>query len=169
MMRQNRVPFQRMMDGDMLLVGIENQRVWLWGVHDDGDKPMVWERENDPGADWTETGEHLDEFLWHFTLVDTAFSRYGVQAHDVTSTDHERFTRTWAELGVKPWRWPGPNAAVWTRDRLIAWTMVNVRPEAPVTADSPYSIIVGARSNDDLAHVDDAGISWAWDSRNERW
>jgi hypothetical protein len=30
-MRQNRVPFQRTMDGDVLLVGIENEAVWLWG------------------------------------------------------------------------------------------------------------------------------------------
>lgn len=167
-MRQNEVPFQRTMDGNVLLVGIENQAVWLWGVRDDGDNPMVWERANDPGADWTETGEHLDEFLWHFTLVDAACSRYGLAANDVTSTDHERFTRTWAELDVKPWRWPGPNAAVWTQDRLIAWTLVNDRPGAPVTVASRYSIVVGARSNDDLAHVDDAAISWDWDSRNER-
>ena len=168
-MRQNRVPFERTMDGDVQLAGIENQAVWLWGVRDDGDNPMVWERANDPGADWTETGEHLDEFLWDFTLVDAAFGCYGVQAHDVTSADHARFTRTWAQLDVKLWRFPGQNAAVWTRDRLIAWTMVNVGPETPVTAYSPYSVIVGARSNDDLAQVDDAGISWAWDSRNERW
>jgi hypothetical protein len=138
------------------------------GVRDDGDNPMVWERANDLGADWTETGEHLDEFLWHFTLVDVAFTGYGVQAHDVTSTDHERFTRTWAQLDVKPWRWPGPNAAVWTRDRLIAWTMVNDWRGAPVTAASCYSIVVGARLNDDLDKVDDAGICWGWDSRNDR-
>src|SRR5215469_8066460 len=88
-MRQNEVPFQRTMDGDVLLVGIETQHVWLWGVRDDGDNPMVWERANDPGADWTEIGEHLDEFLWHFTLVEAAFSRYGLMANDVTSAGHE--------------------------------------------------------------------------------
>jgi hypothetical protein len=167
-MRQNKVPFRRTMNGDVLLVGIENQAVWLWGVRDDGDNPMVWERANDPGLEWTQTGERLDEFLWHFTLVDVAFGRYGVQAHDATSADHERFTRTWSQLDVKPWRFPGPNAAVWTSDRLIAWTMVNDRPGALVTAGSRYSIIVGARSNDDLVHVNDAGISWAWDTRNPR-
>jgi hypothetical protein len=55
-----------------------------------------------------------------------------------------------------------------TRDRLMAWTMVNDRPGEPVTAASRYSIIVGARSNDDLARMNDAGISWAWDTRNQR-
>jgi len=44
------------MDGGALLVGIENQGVWLWAVRDDSDNPMVWERENESGQPWTETG-----------------------------------------------------------------------------------------------------------------
>jgi hypothetical protein len=167
--QQNRVPFERRMDGDMLLVGIENQEVWLWGVPDDGDNPMVWERENTPGADWTETGEHLDEFLWHFTLVEATLNRYYLMAFEATPADHNRFTRGWINLGVKPWRWPGPNEVVWTRDGLIAWTVVNDRPGATVTAASHYAIVVGARSYDDLVHADNAGIDWAWDSRTQRW
>jgi hypothetical protein len=167
-MRQNQVPFQRTMDADVLLVGIENQHAWLWGVRDDGENPQVWERRNDPGTDWTQTGEHLDEFLWHFTLVEALSGVCGLRADDVTWADVERFTRDWTELDVKPWRWPGPNAAFWTRDKLIAWTLVSQRPEAPVTAASPYSIVVGGRSNDDLARADDARISWSWDSRTQR-
>jgi hypothetical protein len=31
-MCRNRVPARREMDGDMLLVGVEAQAVWLWGV-----------------------------------------------------------------------------------------------------------------------------------------
>lgn len=45
--------------------------------------------------------------------------------------------------------------------------MVNARPDSPVTDASTYSIFVGARSNQDLVHVNDAGIAWDWDSRNE--
>ena len=41
---------------------------------------------------------------------------------------------------------------------LLAWTMVNDRPDSPVTDASTYSIFVGARSNQDLIHVDDAGM-----------
>src|SRR5581483_3510198 len=48
-MRQNRVPTRREMDSDVLLVGVEAQAVWLWGALDDGDNPLVWERENEPG------------------------------------------------------------------------------------------------------------------------
>jgi len=52
-MRQNRVPARRQMDGDKLLVGVEAQAVWLWGVQDGGGNPLIWERENYPGAAWT--------------------------------------------------------------------------------------------------------------------
>jgi hypothetical protein len=167
--RQNRVPLQRMMDGDMLLVGIENQGVWHWGVRDESDNPVVWEKESAAAADWTETGEQLDEFLWHFTVVEAVWgARFGLGANNVTCIDHQRFMSGWTRLDAKPWRWPGPNEALWTEDGMLAWTGVNDRPGTPVTDASHYSVFVGARSNDDLAHLDDAGISWDWDSRDER-
>lgn len=80
--------------------------------------------------------------------------------------DRGRFARSWTALDVKPWRWPGPDAALWTRDGLIAWTMVNDRPGTPATDASFYSVFVGAWSNQELATADDAGIAWDWDSRN---
>jgi hypothetical protein len=167
-MQQNRVPASREMDAGMLLVGVENQAVWLWGVRDNGGSPLVWERENEPGAGWTQTGERLDEFLWHFTLVEAVFGgRSGLGANDVSPARLARFTNTWTALPVKPWRWPGPDQALWTQDGLLAWTMINDRPDSPVTDASTYSIFVAARSNQDLTHADDAGIAWDWDSRNE--
>ena len=167
-MRQNCVPIQREMDGDVLLVGVECQAVWLWGVRETGDNPQVWERENTAGVPWTATGEHLDEFLWHFTLVEAVFgTRYGTGANNVTRAEHDRFTSDWTRIDVTAWQWPGPDHALWTRDGLLAWTMVNDRPGAPVTDESYYSIFVAARSNYQLADMGDAGIGWDWDSRNE--
>lgn len=124
--------------------------------------------ENKPGAGWTKTGERLDEFLWHFTLVEAVFGgRLGLGANDVSPTGLARFTSAWTALHVKPWRWPGPDQALWTRDGLLAWTMVNDRPDSPVTDASTYSIFVAARPSQDLIRVNDAGIAWDWDSRNE--
>lgn len=166
--RQNHVPASREMDGQMLLVGVENQAVWLWGVPDGSGNPPVWERENEPGASWTQTGERLDEFLWHFTLVEAVFSgRFGLAANDVSPAHLARFTSAWTALPVKPWRWPGPDQALWTQDGLLAWTMVNDQPDSPVTDTSTYSIFVSARSTRDLIHIDDARIAWHWDSRDE--
>lgn len=167
-MRQNRVSASREMDGDMLLVGVEAQAVWLWGVRDEVDNPLVWERYNQPGAGWTQTAEHLDEFLWHFTLVEAVFGgRFGLAANDVSPAILARFTSAWTVLPVKPWRWPGPDQALWTQDGVLAWTMVNHWPDSPVTDTSTYSILVSARSNQDLIHIDGAGIAWDYDSRNE--
>ena len=168
-MRQNRVPASREMDGDMLLVGVETQAVWLWAVRDNGDNPLVWERYNEPGADWAQTQERLDEFLWHFTLIEVAVvgGRYGMGANDVSPADLARFTSAWTALPAKPWRWPGPHQTLWTWDGLLAWTMVDDRPGSPATDASTYSIFVGARSNQDLIHVDDAGLTWDADTRNE--
>jgi hypothetical protein len=168
--RQNTVPDRRRIDhehGDMLLVGIENQSVWLWGVReDDGDNPPVWERENGWRGEWTPTGERLDEFLWHFTLTEAVFSpHFGLGVIDTGSANLAVFTQGWTRINVKPWRWSGPNTTVWTRGGMIAWTVVNDRPGTPVTDASTYCIFVGARSNDDIVGVDDAGIEWNWDSR----
>lgn len=167
-MRHNRVPASREVDGQMLLAGIENQGVWLWGVPDSGGNPPVWERENEPGACWTQTGERLDEFLWHYTLVDAVLGgRFGLGANDVSPATLARFTRSWTTLNVKPWRWPGPDQALWTRDNLLTWTTASKRPDSPVTEASTYSIFVSARSNQDLTHLDDADITWDQDSRDE--
>lgn len=161
-MRQNRVPDRRQLDGDVLLVGVESQAVWLWGVRDKGDNPLVWERENEPGADWTETAERLDEFLWHFTLAEAVLGGcIGAGVSDVNAADVARFTSAWTALDVKPWRWPGPDQALWSRGGALAWTVANDRPDSPVTDASTYSILVGARSKPDLAVIDDSGITWA--------
>lgn len=167
--RQNRVPAGREMRGDMLLVGVECQEVWLWGIRDDDDdrNPLVWERYNRPGWDWTPTGERLDEFLWHFTLAEVAFfsGHNGMGVFDVTAAEVARFTNTWTALRVKPWGYPGPNQIMWTRDGLLAWTFVNQMPDSPVKNPNLYGIAVSARSRQDLLRVDDSGIEWAWDSR----
>lgn len=167
-MRQNRVPAVRETDDEHLLVGVEAQAVWLWGVRSGHDNPPVFERENEPGAPWTATGERLDEFLWHFAVVEAVFgARYGLAANNVTTQQLARFTRPWVAIEAKVWRWPGRDQALWTLGRALAWTAGNDRPDAPVTPETFWSIFVSAQSNEDLVGIDDAGIAWDWDSRRE--
>lgn len=129
----------------------------------------MWERENQPRAAWTPTGERLDEFLWHFTLADAVFGgRSGLAASDVNPDRLAQFTKAWTALPVKPSRWPGPEHALWTRGGLLAWTMVNDQPGSPVTGSSTCTVIVAARVGQDLNQVDDAGIAWDWDARTEQ-
>ncbi len=162
--RHNQVPAGREMDGDMLLVGIENQAVWLWGVPDSGGNPLVWERENQPGADWTPTGARLDEFLCLFMLTDALLgARFGLVALDVSAAALARFTPGWTALPAT--QWPGSHQTLWTMDGLLGWTIRNGRMDAPATDASTYTIQVAARTDHDLAVLDDTGIAWDWVSR----
>lgn len=136
------------------------------GVREGDPNPWVLERENEPGESWTETGERLDEFLWHFTLVELVFGgRYGLAANDVSVQQWRRFCEGWTPVEAKQWRWPGPEQRLFAGGNALAWTMVNDRPDAPVTPDSSYSIFVSARSKEALRDVDGFGIVWDWDSR----
>lgn len=167
-MHQNLVPDAREVDGDVLLVGVETQAVWLWGVREGDPNPWVLERENERGEPWTETGERLEEFLWHFTLVELVFGgRYGLAANDVSDQQLRRFSEGWTPVEAKQWRWPGPAQGLWARGDALAWTMVNDRPDAPVTSGSMYSIFVSARSNEALVDMDGFNIVWDWDSRSD--
>ena len=83
---------------------------------------------------------------------------YGIGQTSASSTKKETTACSQLKaIEVKPWRWPGPDHALWTQAGLRAWTMVNDRPDAPVTDASYFSIFVAARSNDELAAVGDAG------------
>jgi hypothetical protein len=165
LLRQNQIPAERQVDGDLLLVGIETQAVWLWGVDA---SVAVFERENTDGAEWTPTGEGYDEFLWHFVLVEAVFGgELGAGANNVAANGFPRLAATWAPIDVRPWRWPGPDHRLWVRDGVLAWTVVNDSPDAAVNESSYYSIFIGARSNDELVILDDLGIEWDWSSRED--
>lgn len=156
LLRQNRIPVAATMDGDMLVVGVETQAVWLWGVDPTG---AVFERENTDGAAWT-------QFLWHFVLVEAVFgTEIGAAVNDADASTVTRLATTWAPVEVRPWRWPGPDHRFWVRDGVLAWTVVNDAPGAAANETSHYSIFVAARSNSELTAIDNLGIDWDWDSR----
>lgn len=162
LLQQNEIPADPKMDGDLLLVGIETQAVWLWGVDPSG---AVFERENIDGAEWTPTGEDCDEFLWHFVLVEAVFGgAIGAAANNVDGRSFRRLAETWAPVEVRSWRWPGPDHRLWHRGGVLAWTVVNDLPDAAVDDSSYYSIFIAARSNDALVVLDDLGIEWDWTS-----
>ena len=150
-MVQNRVPPRAEWEGDVLVVGIETQARWLWGFRGDDPNPWVLEHENEPGAPWTPTGERLDEFLWHFTVVEAVFgTSYGLGANDVGRSHLETFVAGWTRLEAQAWRWPGPDSSLWVRDDLLAWTIVNDAPGSDVDESSLYSISLAARQPESI-------------------
>jgi hypothetical protein len=167
-MTQNRVPPTPRWDADVLVVGVETQSMWFWGVRGEDPNPWVLERENEPGTSWTSTGERLDEFLWHFTVVEQVFgSRWGLGAIDVARGQVESFVSGWTRVDARPWRWPGPDSALWVRDHLLAWTMVNGHPGSQVDESSLYGVFVAARRPEDLDRLDDSPIEWDSEDRDD--
>lgn len=159
-LRQNRLPEQRERDGGHVLVGVETQAVWLWGVRADSDDNEVWERENEPDALWTRTGESLHEFLWHFLLVEAVLGGdHGCALNNGSPQDLAVVTADCVRLAIKPWRWPGPEHALWQRGDALLWTMANDYPGSEPPHDS-YSIFIAARSNEELPGFEDADINW---------
>jgi hypothetical protein len=167
-MRQNRVESTGYMDGDVLVVGVEAQAVWLWGVRPGDDNPLVLERENEEGRPWTGTGEALDEFLWHFSLVDAVFGPdFGAAANDVSAEDFATLLERWTPLDVHAWRWPAPQQQLWVCGDVLAWTMVNERPDSPAIATRRYSVLVAGLSAAALSDALGTWAGWDWDSRTE--
>lgn len=165
-LRQNRLAERLEVDGDVTLVGVEAQAVWLWGVRTGEDASPVHERENADGAAWTSTGERLDEFLWHFLLVDAVFGAdHGLGKNDATRAELAAVTAGCERLPVRPWRWPGPEHALWRLEDLLLWTVADDRPDSRAVPER-YSVFVGARSADELAAAADAlALDWDVDSR----
>ena len=71
LLRFNRPAPMGTFDGDVEVLVVENQGVWLW--RRDADDRYV-ERENEPGVPWHETGESVDEFWLHHGAFDAVWN-----------------------------------------------------------------------------------------------
>ena len=60
---------------------------------------------------------------------------------------------------------PGPDFHLLVSERILAVGCVNDRPGTPVTVESLYWVMVAAKSNEDLAYLDELDIKWAHNSR----
>lgn len=158
---QNTIPTRAEHSGDVLLVGVENQGVWLWGLRDQ----VVVERENEAHVPWTPTGESLREYLWHFLLIETVLaSEVCLVINDATKEQHRRFVDSWERLPVRPWRWPGPLHALWYRDGALALSFAEELPGDPVRPDTTVAIFVAGRTSAALARIDRLDLPWDVDS-----
>lgn len=164
---QNSVPAEGQRDEELLLVGVENQGVWLWGVDDGDENPWVLERENAPGRHWTPTGERLDEYLWHFVLFEAVLgARHALAINNATQDELHRFLRGWSRLPVKPWQWPGPDHSLWFRERSLAFTCANERPGMSVESNTFFAVFVASRDEASLARLPSVDLEWDYDSRS---
>lgn len=145
---------------------VENQSVWHWSFGD-GPNPEVSNRANPSDDSWVPTGELLCEFLAHVAVFEAVMSdRHVLVANDISRDERDSVLLKLTPCDFVPWRWPGPQSALWQGDRVVAMAGVNQRPDTPVTPSSRWFVFVGGRTAEALDHLNPPGVAWDYDSRS---
>jgi len=152
-------------DGEVLVVCVEQQGTWLWGVVPGQGDPAVLERSSEAGLGWTPTGERLSDYLLHAALVEAVLSAPAQVGLDDASRDQLRLlTEQMSTVRAAPWRWPGPEHALWQRGGALALTCVNRLPDTPAEPDSTSWVVIGGRHESDLGFARELGVRFDVDT-----
>ncbi len=136
-------------DGDVDVLVVENQGVWLWGRDEDG---RYVERENEPGRSWQETGESAEEFWLHhaafeaLTRLPACRSATGVDAHAVS-----RIERAVRPLPCRSWAWPGDGHTLFQRGAAIVMLCKD---------GAGTWVVASAPTEAELEWLDDLDLGW---------
>ncbi|HQZ00435.1 MAG TPA: hypothetical protein PKV13_14480 [Propionicimonas sp.] len=152
----NRVPGTPILDGDVEVLVIENQGVWLWGRDQHG---SYVERENKPAAVWRRTGEDEAEFWLHHAAFEAVWSMPARRSSQGASgSSLALILGGTAPLPVGEWAWPGDRQRIHVHGRSLVM----------VCGDGDgYWIVAAAPSEVDLEWLDALGLAWAeTDTRN---
>ncbi|HHU09144.1 MAG TPA: hypothetical protein GXZ60_03895 [Intrasporangiaceae bacterium] len=144
-------------DGDVRVMVVEQQGVWLWGH-----SPHLGfvERANEPGTDWRPTAESESQFWLHhaaFEFVSSRFAAYR-STNDAPSAVSDLVVEASHPLPCREWTWPGRQHMHFRGNSV-----------AMISENSGHSFIqVGAPSESSLHWADELGIDWnESDSRSE--
>lgn len=158
-------PHQLAIEDGLTLFYVENQGVWHWG-YGTGADPAVFDRENEPHVPWSPTNATLSEFLVHAAMFEAILaSEAGATAIDLDRAHYDSVVALLKPVPMTLWNWPGPESRLFIGNRILALGTVNDRPGTPITDDSLYEVFVGAKSNDDLAYLDQLDINWQHNTR----
>ncbi|WP_380284047.1 hypothetical protein [Kitasatospora purpeofusca] len=137
-------------DGDLTPFWVENQGGWMWAF-DSHLENFVYDRDmSNPSNDWEPTGETLEEFLVHATVVEALLGAPAQKSATAGSGQWILSHRECRILSFRPWGWPTPGA---TLARGENWLCM-IRP-SQTSVDSQV-ILLGANALEDLAWVDHA-------------
>ena len=156
-MRLNRRAEPGSFDGEVEILVVEGQGVWLWGRHPDG---RCVERENAPGRDWRETGETVDQFWLHAAAVEAAFGLPATRsAQLLTSAAVEVIERATRRLPCRVWTWPATRQRVHHRGASVVMVCDD---------DDAFWVIASAPTEGELDWLDDLHLTWdEHDSRQD--
>lgn len=145
---------------------VENQAVWLW-AYGEGNDPDVYDRENEPGTQWTRVEERLSTFLHHAAVFEAVLGaeRLTLAANDAEGSVVRGVLENLSSSPFIDWRWPGPRSNVWEGDDCLVFACVNDRPWSAVDDASPWTLFVAGKTARALSAFDSFGIGWDYESR----
>lgn len=148
-------------DGDVEVLVVENQGVWLWGRDADG---AFVERENHPGTPWLPTGEDEVQFWLHHAAFEFLSSHFPAwrSTNDQAEAAADLVLDATVPLPVGQWHWPGSRQRM--RHRGDALAMV-------CDHGGLFWLVVGGPDEESLTWADALAITWdesdSWRERHE--
>jgi hypothetical protein len=137
-------------DGDVELLVLENQGVWVWGRDADG---AFVERENDERHPWQPTGEDEAAFWLHhaaFEFVTSQFPAYR-SSNDQTEDVAALVLDATEPLPCGEWRWPGSRQRMRHRGDTLAMVCDH---------DGLFWLVVGGPDEESLTWADALAVHW---------
>lgn len=155
LLRFNRPASAGTSDGDVELLVVEDQGVWLWGRDQRG---RHVERANEPGAQWRSTGESAEEFWLHHAAFDAVLempARRSARGFDAATV--RRLVDAVTPLPCRPWAWPGTGHSLFHRGPAVVMVCDD---------DGDHWVVAAAPDEADLAWLD--GLDLSWDESDSR-
>ncbi|MFI6588169.1 hypothetical protein [Embleya sp. NPDC050493] len=157
------IPLERLQkNGGLIEFWAESQGNWSWAFDPNGDGHAVYDQDaTGKPTPWRETGETLEEFLIHATVLEAVFG--APEATTATNVPLEWIlTHGECALFYQEWRWPAQGSRIVAGGRWIGLV-------SPVREGSvEYDITLGARHAEQLTWVLEApGIDWQSYSASE--
>ena len=148
-----------------LVFWVENQGVWVWACDRAGDDPLVFDRENEPGAPWQPTGAALSEFLLQVAVFEAVMgARLFAAGAGLTPGQLDAALAPLRPLPMSAWHWPAGEHRLYAGPGLLAFAGPNPRPGETAQTATERELFLAAQ---DAEHLDYArgleGVDWdAW-------
>lgn len=148
LLRFNR-PVADTFDGDVQVLVVEQQGVWLWGRTADG---RYVERENEPWVSWRATGESTEEFWLHHAAFEAATNLPAIRSAQLfDSATVESIKSETTPLPCKPWTWPGTRQYMHYRGSSVIMICID---------GDDYWVVASAPTEEHLGWLDNFNLTW---------
>jgi hypothetical protein len=136
-------------DGDVKVLVVEQQGVWLWGGSKDG---RHLERENEPGLPWRETGETTEEFWLHVAAFQAVSNLPASRsAQEFSPEAIGAIEQATQPLPCKAWTWPGTQQTIRYRGACVVMICND---------GEDFWVVASAPAEADLDWLDELSLTW---------